>query len=583
MLGFKAMAMAPVIGDIPDIIVGDEEQGTPSNVFVFPDAIDLDRYVSDPDETTTPGGIIWSYEPASTPNVYTFNGVDPLDTESPLSPGSKQIDTQDLDPVTSDSNPRTVTVRNEVASPVAVGSGLGPYSDLPSTGPQEMRAVYLHASDGSTFSSKTIFVYTDNDGYDRYSPEEEVVYSVNFRNTGLPSGWLFATLTGTVTQSAGSDGICLGVGLLGENDGNYAMPSQSITLVQNSVWETRVTVTTDQTTPRAAPCWMMVYDNFGTGASDEYGGEHFFLDNEASTNSPIDGVGRHNFKYFMMPVQMQTPQFSDDVNGYFNPLLDATNDFRIILRIFDIAVTGGGYGAELDSGNICFGDLTVVRHDLSDMSVVQTLMDVDAGFVDALSDNTQAGSAQIDDIFGESSVAFASGVATISPVGTNWSDPGTATTFRPGDKTVNFGSATGVENGDNWPLAWDAETIYYIEYELSAPDATAESDPPDVIRVGADVLTGELAFDNRLVPNTPDLSAGFNTRGLSSPRAGTPQKYACVWYSHSETSSSIQPDDGNRMRPRLDILCTTSLQPLGRATNTGAVRVHSCTVQQVTF
>jgi hypothetical protein len=61
LMGMSAMATAPVISDIPDPIVGGGETVTPSNTFVYPDAINLNFYVQDD------GGIenvVWSYEVA---------------------------------------------------------------------------------------------------------------------------------------------------------------------------------------------------------------------------------------------------------------------------------------------------------------------------------------------------------------------------------------------------------------------------------------------------------------------------------------------------------------------------------------
>jgi hypothetical protein len=580
MLGLKAMALAPTIGSIPDIIIGDEEQGTPTNVFVFPDAVNLDGYVSD--DSTTPGAIIWSYSILTEPTLYTINGVAPLDpaTEDPNVPGSKRIDTTDDDPVTSDSNARTITLRDESRSPVATGSGRGPYDEPDTSGNAvvlDSRTVTLHASDGSTFSSKSIIVYTEDDGADRYSPPEDIVLSIDFR-TGLPSGWTFSQAGGTVTQSQNAtDGICLNVGLTGDNDGNYSSANQSIELVSNSVWEARMTVSTDQTTVKATPLWMLVYDNFG--GQDEYGGEHFYLDNEGGTNSPIAGTGRSDFKCFMMPIAMQTPQFSSETDGMFSSALDATNDFRVVLRIFDIG--SAGYGASLDSGTVCFQDLTIVRHDLDDMQVLESdTYGPISTFVDALSDNTQPGSYQVD-TFGGTSIAFA-GHVTLSPAGgTGW-NTGDIALLHPGDNTAVKG-ATPENVSDNWPITWTGDTLYYIQYEVSAPTATDESNPPDVIRVGADVITDELVTDHFAVPNTPDLSSGFNTRGISMPRAGTPQAYACFFYSHSETSSSMPPNNGLDWRPRFEVLNSSGLNPLGRTTNTGSVRVHSAVVQTVDF
>jgi hypothetical protein len=159
-LGVQAMAMAPVIGDIPSPIIGDEGIATPANIFVYPDAIDLDRYVSD--DTTPSNEIKWSYD--GTGN-YLLNGVDPIDTGDPNNPGANQIDTQDLDPDQVDNDPRTVTFRNANLTPI----GQSPGNDPGFTGVGADEIITLFASDCTTYSMKEIFVYTDAGGNDRLS------------------------------------------------------------------------------------------------------------------------------------------------------------------------------------------------------------------------------------------------------------------------------------------------------------------------------------------------------------------------------------------------------------------------------
>jgi hypothetical protein len=589
-LGFNAMAMAPTISEIPDVIVGDAEEATESNRFVFPDAIDLDSFVND--DNTSSGAIIWSYSVAVTPTRYTLDGVQPLDigSEDPNAPGSKRIDSQDLDPAEADSNARSVTIRDELRSPVA--SDPGPYADPAGTGIlPDSRVVTLYASDGTTWSMDqslnggTFIIYTDDDGLDRFSPDAAQgtpVYSADF--TQGPLNWTFAENipagSATGTQN-GTTGLCIDVPATGENDGVWFSPYGIVDLVDNQVYRARLSMSTTQTTVFQTPLWMFVYDNVGTSGEgqNDYGGETFVLDNEGGANSPISGVGRSTFDFYFAPTPMQAAHFRDATDGFFSSALEANNDMRLQFRIIDS--DAAGINAQIDQGSVCMGDIDVVMFDFDDRNEVQQVYNVDSStpFSDAVSGGTGIGAYQLDEIGDNANFSISSGVITISP-SNNWNLA--VHLLRPGDRTVNLGTTDGSENADNWPIPWVGDTIYLIEYQLSAPSATDESNPPDVIRIGADVLDQQIVTDNFIAGNTPDFSSGsLNTRGLTMPRAGTPQIYTCFWYSLSESLTNIP--DALRWRPRFEILCSPDLNPIGRTNNTGAVRVHGVTVTEITF
>jgi hypothetical protein len=576
LMGFQAMATAPTIGDIPDVIVGDEEDGTPSNRFVYPDAIDLDAWVSD--EDSTPGAIIWSYSVSTVPTRYTLNAVAPESVDH-VNP-TNRIDDTDDDPAEADSNPRTITIRDELRSPVA--SDPGPYlPDPPAGGPgvlPDNRMVTLHASDGSTVSQEggSFIIYTEDDGPDGFSPRDPGMLEFQYDLTsGVPSGWVFAQDAGTVTESS-TGGLCLQVGSDSGHDGNWHSPYGEVELAQNSVWQTRVTVTTDQTTLGANPMWMIVYDNIndaGTSGQNEYGGQCFFWDNEGSKISPISGTGRSDFYYWMAPTAQQVSYFASASDGFFSSTLDPNNDMRIILRIFDTAP-----GTIDDTGTLCFTSIEVKRYDLDDMQVESTLMD-ESNLTDTGTGTNRFG---LDVLGASASLTASGGNLNIGPGSSGaWDNANTVVLLRPGDSTVDF-TGGGAPNADNWPIQFEADSTYYIEYQLSSPSAAEESDSPDVIRVGADMLTAELVLDHFLVPNTPDLSSGFNTRGLSMPRTGGPYPYFCLFQAHDVSATSI-PDGADRMRPRFEVLNAASLAPIGRTTNSGSINVHSVKVQKVTF
>lgn len=599
-MAISASALAPVINDLPDIYIGDAENSSANNVFVLPDAYNLNAFVKD--DLTSASALIWTFAETGTTKPYVINKAQASDpaTENLVSPAAaKRVDNQwdPMDPTTGTLGARTITFRDSLRSPLTgAGSPAGPYANdlngggATASGPAtvlDSRVLTMYCSDGSTVSlanGKSFVVYTVDNGTDFVSFKQKIVYEIDFR--AGHTGWTHTQMAGTAPgTSDATNGLCVNVGTTGNNDGQWTGAYPIVTLAANSVWEARMTVSTNNTSVLSTPMWMLVYDNYGsaTVGMNEFGGEFFFLDNTGGANSPISGIGRSEFKVFMMPPQMQTPQFSSSTNGFFTTLLDPSNDFRVTLRVFDYAV--GGYGAETDAGSVCWQDLTIYQHDLADMIVDSTVMNVTA-FTNAMNDTTKTMNSWYKDndaIFNNSTLTFTGSYVTLAPVaGGNW-NTGEILMFRPGDQTLNLLSSTGAENEDNFPIAWVSDTTYYVEFTLSAISTTTEANPPDVIRVGADTETAELTFDNFIVPNTGDFftSGADYHRGVSMPRTGTPQKYACFFNTHSQSTTTIV--DGKRWRPRFEILTNATLQPLGLTGSPYGMNVHSCKVQAVTF
>ena len=576
-LGFQAMAMAPTIGDIPDIVVGGPGGATGSNVFVFPDAVDLNAKVTDDD--TTPGQIIWSYsvtDPTNpTTQVYGLNGADSviLATESRVTPpAAKRISSQDSDPAKVDANARTITIRNIKRSPLPAQTS---YPNAGGSGilTADTKVVTLHASDGSTASSKNILIYTDVDGADRFSPDAEIVASEDFTAAGGGAQWAFLSeSTPAPASSRNTSGLCITSTAGAVAMGKWFSPYNFVTLAANSVYEARLTVRTTQTTAGLTPAFSFEYDNIhvsGSPGKNEFGGSIVMLDNEGGAVSPITTVGRAgdaNYTFMMMPAQAQTPQFNNAVSGFFRPDLNLDRGMRLHFRLFQTTAISG---YQQDFGSMCLEDVVVERHNITDKTVVATPYTL-TSFSTAVGPNQ----VRIEEIPGLSTTAMTiepgNAAVTLRPAASgptpnNWANA--VTNVVPGDTTFNFASTTGNENRDNWPIAQKANTIYYIEYQLSAPAALDEQNMPDAISVAADVLTGEITVDNYVVPNTPDLQPWpVQNRGVSMPRMGTPQKYGTFWHSLSPSHSGIV--DSDRFRTKLAILCNnTALNPLeiGRA------------------
>jgi hypothetical protein len=594
LMGFNAMALAPTIGEIPDIIVGDMGPVTGTNVFVYPDAINLDSYVNDDD--TLSSDITWSYSVATEPTRYTINAVQPMPNTSTLDEyinPTNRVDDTDGDLREEDSNPRTITIRDELRSPLASDDGSESPAAYPERGTgflSDSRVVTLYASDGSTVSNPLdetgeggiFIIYSEADGEDRYSPEEGGVLVITRDLTGgAPSGFSSSTDSGSVSATATAEGLCLSVGLTGNNDGNWRSDYGEVALVKNCVYRMRVNVTTSQTTVGLQPLWLLVYDNINDAAdagTNTYGGEVWLLDSAGGANSAISGTGRSSFDFWMAPPCFQVSYFQDETSGFFRADNSGDMDMRIILRIFDMEAAG--IGAELDEGNICFTGYEIRRYDIDDMRVLSTELD-DSDLTDSSSDDPFWGiDQQIYTAANHTSQTYSGGNVTLAPLSDLWTNEIILTLFRPGDSTVDF-TTGGTVNEDNWPVQIAEDMLLYVQYELSAPTATDALNGPDTIRVGADVLSQEIVTDHFLITNLGDTTAGSEARGVVMPRDGGPYKYACLF--NTLSPSNITITDPQRMRPRFEILCGPPLDPLGRETNTGSIRIHSVLIQEVEF
>jgi len=112
-VGFQAQALAPVISDMPDFIVGNGDEVTGAMGFVYPDAIHLDDYVVDPDGSDA--NVLWSFDSAGR---YLLNGVEALSSGDPLAPGAKEISSAANIPAGEadfDTNAHTVTLRDQIS------------------------------------------------------------------------------------------------------------------------------------------------------------------------------------------------------------------------------------------------------------------------------------------------------------------------------------------------------------------------------------------------------------------------------------------------------------------------------------
>jgi hypothetical protein len=541
-LGVQAMAMAPVIGDIPSPIIGDEGIATPANIFVYPDAIDLDRWVTD--DTTPSDQIIWSYD--GTGN-YLLNGVDPIDTGNPDNPGANRIDNQDLDPGAVDSDPRTVTFRNANLTPIGQSPGNPPGF----TGVNAEELITLFASDGTTFTMKELFVYTDAGGNDRLSGVADAirVQDINWlveAPNALTMGWI-STGLGPITFSNNvNEGLCWQVPLTGVSLGQWISPYPFIELAANSVFECRLDIDAAGVTLPAdtAPLFSFIVDNFandGSVVDNKAAAEWLWLDNLGGANSPGLGgsVGRNEFRAYFTPAPVIDAGWNSTTTGMFQPSMDANNDFRVQWRGLD--VDGIGYGGEFDQGNMCLRAITIDQISIDAFTVLSTPYNA-TNLTNARGQGPNGpGTSLMNSIVGQTSVNFAGGDVTVQQSAANGWDIDIVS-FTPGNE-VSSPLLNPAETADNFPVIQESNKLYKVTIGAIAPNATAVSNPPDGIRLGADNAVTEVLHTNNVL-------ATVNTIGL--PIQGSETVYTAFYYTHNATLSQVS--DANRIRPRADVL-----------------------------
>jgi hypothetical protein len=565
LMGMSAMAEAPVIADIPSPIVGGGPTISPSDTFVYPDAINLNLYVSDD------GGlenVVYSYAVEGTA-IYNLNGTGPLDllADDPIDPAatSKDLGTirnSELDP---DAKVQSLTVRNVNLSPYG-----GPDTDPVTTGllSSEEQVVTLFASDGSTYTTQEIMVYTDNGGQDRLSPAPtgEIVINYDFTNDDngfvTTAGFNFGTRTVTV----GANGVCIEVIAGGTNIGTWTSPYPMFEMAGNSVYRVRANVNSTQTTAGAVPLWDIVIQNFdnitATQGANAYLADYLYLDNVGGAYAVGPATGIDNIELYFVPLAAKCPAWTDVATGAFSTANDARNDVQLIFRILDADNTGG-FGGESDFGQICMQTLLIERFNLTEqVAEGDTVMDI------AIGQPAYRGY----DLLGSTSFNWTTaGQVTIGPTDGNFETEISYLEPGDGDHLGVGGSGSAV---DDYPFVWEADTIYMTEVSVSAPSAAAEDQPVDVIQVGMDPPTWENVMLNSVTRGDATM------HNIGMPKAGTPQTYVSFFRSGPVTISGVP--DFERLRPRLQILNATPLVFNGQAQNNDPYTVHGITVKKVT-
>jgi len=597
-MAVQAMAMAPVILDIPSPVVGNAENVTPANGFVYPDAIDLTKFVTDLE--SQPEQIIWSYTTASAPK-YRINNVDALDlgTNDGVHPGTSALNNPvgggEADP---DSNPLTITIRNSDLSPLG---GAGTVPGTSGIQDNETQAVTLIASDETTRSMRSFWFYTDNGGADRLSPGTTEIYHYPGTYTST-TGWRYSVITShgnSYSNGANGAQFCITTVVGTATDGSadqaasWASPygDHTVTplqLVANSAYRIRATLSGTQTNADNSPFFDLTVNNSfmeypaGSGSyigGTAFGGNFYFLCNQGGAEAPLQADGDKVFTFWWCPPAVSAANWNDTSEtglplvggvghpGPFAPSQIESRVFYIEFRILQSASNLGTNGNR-SSGTICLKDLVVERADLSAMvnltasSPIYNTSNLTAGTIRATAVPT-----------GNATIAFSGGALTITPAGAG---AGTAGNFiadvSPGDGNIDYFNQN--TTADDYPCPMDNQTLYQISMDLSAPTQGDLDHPIGVLFLGADTLTNELIC---LAWNTP-----VNAWHHSAPSL-TPQSYKAFFYSNYGTLHANQSQFAwwSEFRPRIQLGSNSALGPA--ETKTGAIKISNIRVDRVQF
>jgi hypothetical protein len=584
-MAMQAMAMAPVIGEIPSPVVGNAENVTPAQGFVYPDAIDLTRYVSDQESNSSQ--IIWSYEIIGTAK-YRINNKDSMNTgggDNPVSPGAKSLNLAvgggEAD---FDSNPLTITVRNINLTPIIGTVGTSPgANDASGVINAETQAVTLYASDQTTYSSKSIWFYS-NVGNDRLSPGLVPVYEYR-ADHATTTGWTWALINASVTQSNGTDGrsFCHTTvqSSTADNLAKWKSPygtaaQATLPLVANSVYRIRLIINSSQTNVDNVPYWDVTVNNFDQVGStfygqNGYGANFFFLSNVGGANAAVQSGGDVPFEFWWTPSAVSSTRWNDTSDTQAGPFGPSNVDNRNAFIEFRIlqAATNSGTNGNRAFGTMCLKDVTIEKADLTAMQVLTAASPVYSAA--SITNSASGGTSRINS--GNFTSSFSGGTLTITPTAAGSGSTGSFTALvEPGDTNIDYTNQSATV--DNYPCPMDLQTLYLISMDLSAPTQADMDNPPAIFWVGADSLTNELICLSWVTP--------VNFWHHAGPPL-TPTSYKAFFHSNYGTVHSNDPQFSwwSIFRPRFMVGNDPSLG--ANETKAGAIRLHNMRVDKVQF
>jgi len=338
-------AYAPIIGNIPDVYIGDAEDNPVGstvdlNFFRFSNAFNFDKYVSkdanDEDQSTT--NVRWSFL-ADSAGLITINGIDTLaDASEAIEPDlvSKELTAwgNNDDPSGAGRATSWATFYDLLDSPI----GSGPPWDDPSaqtysTDQPLDTIITIYASNGVKADSKQIIVAALDDDFDKLSAGIELVWTYD---EPVNDGWskTLAVADGTFINAAdgafyiathSTDGQSVGAAGHATNSmyGSWQSPKTDIAYANGYVYRANYTIRTNQTDSSKVPNCRLYINAVGDTELACAGGGR--VGKGGKTGFPPDADGE-TYSIYMSPpdlpaeitnlqIQFEVIDFSGDEEG----------------------------------------------------------------------------------------------------------------------------------------------------------------------------------------------------------------------------------------------------------------------------
>jgi hypothetical protein len=263
-----AFAYAPVMGQIPDVYVGDAEDNLTMdlNYFNLPDAYDFRDYVLDWDDATTT--LLWSFRIAgAVPGITKINGLNDLGAPPPGS-GGTPVNPNPARELTQGGTDFTPTYRHYPYFPPA----FPPLPAPPPSAPTTNTVLTYFASDGTTADScQAMLVWVDG-GTDNisYSVEQLAAPTYDFSSDGTADFGTFTIggFTAVTFDTGGGTYLAMESGAAGSYFGRYfSNPIASPTYTEiipyhaNSLYRLRYGLRTTQADDTLVPGFRAVSGN----------------------------------------------------------------------------------------------------------------------------------------------------------------------------------------------------------------------------------------------------------------------------------------------------------------------------------
>jgi hypothetical protein len=381
------------------------------------------------------------------------------------------------------------------------------------------------------------------------------------------------------------------------NSGYWQSADSYIDVVADSVWCLRMKVTSDQTDPLHVPWWNVVLKNevdlgiYGRGPYG-YGGEAFYLANIGSGSDPVAnqgvnaamaddqvalGVGRNMFEFWYTPACIGTTRFTGNYQTGAPDNEDAEQYLVMMFRVLDNRLD---MLAGVDEGRVSLEDLDLYRYPLTPSGSTTNVMN--ATLNTAASSTWQAFDSYVAS-GGNASIYTWGTYLNVSP-NTDWT--GNVVDIYPGTDRDWSDLAGGTNVADNFPITWEDNTLYRLQFGMSNPGATNDMvEPPDQIMLLMDSPTNEIIATSLVTPGLNIWNADPTLINYyAMPNSGAAQTYQMFYYSHSVPRSGDIHANVKAIRPRIQLAAGVArTYNLTYIYNRGNLNVHTVRVDKVTY